>query len=89
MRWTISRTDAFVRQAARLVKRDPALRTPIARSIERLAENPAHPGLRVKRLQSLPGKWEARVNAAVRIVFSLDGNEIRLEAIGRHDDVLP
>ncbi len=85
----IRRTDAFIKQTARLLKGDPRLGNAIAECLERLVTSPRPPGLRVKRLQSLAGKWETRVNRNIRIIFSLEEDGILLEAIGSHDDVLP
>lgn len=89
MNWKISRTEAFVRQAAMLVKKDPPLRGVIAKAVDRLRTDPRHPGLRVRRVQSLPGQWEARVNDDIRIIFSTEQDEILLQTVCHHDDVLP
>lgn len=84
----ISRTEAFARAYRKLTARDPDLQARVDRAIRRLAEDPGHPGLHIHPVRSWPGCWEARVNDAVRIIFTRDGDEIILLMIGKHD-VLP
>jgi len=58
----------------------------LARKLELLAENPAHPSLRSKRIQGSNGLFECSVNMDVRIIWYYEGNKmIVLVDVGHHD----
>jgi hypothetical protein len=61
-----------------LSKKPAAMQAAVAECLTRLAENPAHPGLRVHRMQGIKGVWEAYVDKANRITFERDGDTITL-----------
>ena len=51
-----------------------------------LAENPAHPSLRTKRIQGSDGLFECSVNMDIRIIWYYEGDiMIILVDIGHHD----
>lgn len=51
-----------------------------------LAENPAHPSLRVKRIQGTRDLWECSVNMDIRIIWYYEGDQIIVILdIGHHD----
>lgn len=60
----------------------------VDRALRLLAENPRHPGLRVKAVQGTEGIWEARASDTVRLTFEIQGDTITLRNVGRHDEVL-
>lgn len=45
------------------------------------------PSLRCKRLRGVGNVWQVRASRALRITFSLDGNEVHLRANCTHDQV--
>ena len=54
--------------------------------LELLAENPAHPSLRTKRIQGSDGLFECSVNMDVRIIWYYEGDKmIILVDVGHHD----
>jgi len=88
--WRLSRTDAFVRTARRLVKRDPQLSDPLAADLAQLEGDPHHPRLKLHALRGqLEGLWAARVTYRIRVVVVLheEQREITLVDIGTHDEV--
>lgn len=50
-----------------------------------LVTNPRHPSLRLKRVQSTGGIWEARVNRAYRMTLEIVGEICILRRVGTHD----
>jgi len=86
------RTGAFIRAAKHLVKRTPEVAEPLARALERLADDAADPRLKTHKLKGdLDGCWACSVGYDVRVVFRLvdhQGSEaILLESVGTHDEV--
>lgn len=66
----------------------PEQRT-VAKKLELLIQNPFHPSLRTKKVQSLTDVFECSVNMAIRILWKYkDGTLILLLDIGRHS-ILP
>ena len=58
----------------------------IKNKLEILAQNPAHPSLRTKRIKGTLSLWEMSVNMDIRIIFEFDGETIIiLVDIGHHD----
>jgi len=50
-----------------------------------LLSKPDHPSLNRKKMQGLPGIWEARVTKAYRFTFQVEGDLYILRNIGTHD----
>lgn len=70
-------------------KKDPARQKAVESAIRKLAADPTHPGLRVKRVQSAAGVvYEASVNMAIRMTFHWEGDKIVLRNNCKHEDVL-
>lgn len=69
----------------RLRKKTPHLQAAILECIDRLADDPRHPGLRVHRVQGIAGVWEAYVDLANRVTFHWDGDAIVLRNHCNHD----
>ena len=55
------------------------------RSLRFLLEDPAHPSLRVKRVQGTESIWEMSVTMNYRITFEITEERIVLRRIGTHD----
>jgi mRNA-degrading endonuclease RelE of RelBE toxin-antitoxin system len=55
------------------------------KQLERLAEDPQHPSLNVKKMQDPRNIWEARVTKGYRLTFQLDGEICILRRLGTHD----
>lgn len=60
----------------------------VKRALRLLADNPRHPGLRVKRVQGTDRIWEARAGLSVRLTFEIEGDGIVLRNVGAHDETL-
>ena len=58
----------------------------VARKLMILSQNPFHPSLRTKKVQSLKDVFECSVNMDIRILWTYkDGKIILLLNIGQHD----
>jgi len=60
----------------------------VRKSLLLLAENPRHPGLRVKKIQGTDGIWEARAGLSIRLTFERRDDLIVLRNVGPHDAAL-
>jgi mRNA-degrading endonuclease RelE of RelBE toxin-antitoxin system len=78
-------TDRFRRAYRTLATED---RRRVQNALRRLAENPRHPGLHVKKMQGVDGIWEARASRALRITFEMHGDVLILRNVGYHDATL-
>lgn len=58
------------------------------KALRLLAENPAHPSLRLKKIQGVHGIWEARVDRACRMTLEIHPDQYLLRNIGKHDETL-
>jgi addiction module RelE/StbE family toxin len=86
------RSAAFIRQARRLVRKNPGAGPALRSAVELLADDPFHPRLRTHKLKGkLASSWACSVAYDLRIVFELVEHEgeqaILLESIGSHDEV--
>ncbi len=58
----------------------------LMKKLELLAENPAHPSLRTKRIQGIEKLYECSVNMDIRIIWYYEGDTmIILLDVGHHD----
>ena len=78
----LARTDSFARDFRALPKK---IQTRTEKSILRLAQNPAYPSLRVKKMQGLKDIWEASMTMSYRLTFQRAGDTIILRRVGTHD----
>jgi hypothetical protein len=69
----------------RLRRKTPDLQAAIYECIDRLADDPRHPGLRVHRVQGVAGVWEAYVDQANRLTFHWEEGAIVLRNHCNHD----
>ncbi len=76
----LQRSARFTEQFQRLSKDDPRLIRQVEKTIQYLLRfPPAHPALRMKRIQGTPGICECSVNMDVRVTFEfLDPETILL-----------
>jgi addiction module RelE/StbE family toxin len=89
---TLLRSNAFIRSAKRILKRQPQLSEDLHSTLELLAADAFHPRLRTHKLKGdLQNSWACSVDYDIRIVFKFvtyDKNEaILLESIGSHEEV--
>jgi mRNA-degrading endonuclease YafQ of YafQ-DinJ toxin-antitoxin module len=92
MKRPLLRSNAFVRAARRIVRRNPQLAQDIRTSLELLSEDAFHPLLRTHKLKGkLEGSWACSAGYDLRIIFEFvqhEGSEaILLETIGTHQEV--
>ena len=79
------RTSRFKRAAKRLA---PSDQERLAKSLLLYERDPAHPSLRIKRIQGTRDIWEGRVGDAVRFTFQKIEGGILLRNVGMHDPTL-
>lgn len=86
----LQRSARFTKQFQRLSKDDPRLLRQVEKTIQYLLRfPPAHPALRMKRIQGTPGIYECSVNMDIRVTFEfLDPETILLRNIDHHDRAL-
>ena len=81
-------TNTFSRTARKFLKRNPDLKGEFERTLNQLAEDPAHPKLRLHPLKGkLAGKHAVSLTYSHRIVLVLemDEGDIVLLDVGTHD----
>jgi mRNA-degrading endonuclease RelE of RelBE toxin-antitoxin system len=79
-------TERFKKSALEL---GPEARDKLKKQIGRLAADPRHPSLRVKKIKGTGSVFEARVDRDVRFTFEFGGrHEIILRVVGPHDPTL-
>lgn len=59
----------------------------ILECIERLADDPSHPGLHTHPVQSFPGVFSSRVDRSNRVTWQWEGGVIVMRNHCNHDDV--
>ena len=71
------------------VKLHPAIREKIDKALKLLAENPRHPSLQTKPVQSFKGIYEARVDINFRMTYErLPDDVLLIRFVALHDDAL-
>ena len=60
----------------------------VRKALALLADNPRHPGLRVKKMEGGRNIWEARPSRRLRVTFEMAGETIIMRNVGEHDSVL-
>ena len=79
-----SRTTRGFREAYAALP--PELREQVRRSYRLFRENPAHPGLRFKKIDEAANIYSARVGLGCRVLGKLKGSEIVWFWIGSHGE---
>jgi len=90
--YLLLRSSAFVREARKLVKKQPQTAKNIQATLELLCIEPLHPRLRTHKLKgNLQDSWACSAGYDLRIIFKFVEHEktqaILLESIGTHDEV--
>ncbi|MFZ0962338.1 MAG: type II toxin-antitoxin system mRNA interferase toxin, RelE/StbE family [Terriglobia bacterium] len=86
------RSNAFVRRAKRILKRNPLASQDLQSTLELLATDCFHPRLKTHKLKGeLEGSWACSASYDLRIVFKFvpyEGSEsILLLTLGTHEEV--
>ena len=82
--------ESFIRRARKFLKKHPEIHSQYRKTLQLLELNPHHPSLRLHSLQGrLSGLSSVSINISYRIVLEMiiEGNEILLVSIGKHDQV--
>jgi mRNA-degrading endonuclease YafQ of YafQ-DinJ toxin-antitoxin module len=82
--------DSYIRRARKFLRKHPGIHKQYRKTLELLEFNPYHPSLRLHKLQGrLDGLSSVSINFSYRIVIEMiiDGDEILLVNIGKHDRV--
>jgi len=83
---TIRFSSRFTKAYAKL---PPHLQHKIDKALRLLANDPRHPSLQTKPVQSARGVYEARVDQSYRLTYErLPGDILKLRVVGRHDETL-
>ena len=90
----ISWTPKSLRAFKRLIRKNPQLRSSIAKTLKQLEDNCFHPSLRTHKLTGdLSDIWSCSIDYQYRILFEFikdperEENAILLLNIGSHDEV--
>ena len=76
-------TKAFTKSLKKLSQNEQKA---VARKLLLFAQNPYHPSLRTKKVQSLEDVFECSVNMDIRILWTYkDGKIILMLDVGHHD----
>lgn len=92
MKFVLLRSNTFVRDARKILKKHPETAPNIQNTLELLSVDPFHPRLRTHKLKGeLQGSWACSCGYDLRIIFQFvehgESQAILLEAIGTHDEV--
>ncbi len=90
MKYKLVFPESYIRRVRKFLKKHPEVHGQYRKALELLELNPYHPSLRLHSLQgNLSGLSSVSINISYRIVLELiiDGNEILLINIGKHDQV--
>lgn len=90
--FVLLRSNAFVRSARKVVKKQPKIAQNIQNTLELLCIDPFNPQLRTHKLKGdLKDSWACSAGYDLRIIFKFVEFErtqaILLESIGTHDEV--
>jgi len=82
--------ESYIGRARNFLKKHPGIHSQYRKTLELLELNPYHPSLRLHSLQGrMSGLSSVSINISYRIVieFIIEGDEILLVNIGKHDQV--
>lgn len=85
-------SNAFIRSARRLARKQPQLASDLQLTLELLAEDAFHPQLCTHKLKGkLAGSWSCSAGYDLRVVFQFVQHKsqeaVLLESVGSHDEV--
>jgi addiction module RelE/StbE family toxin len=85
---TVKPDRVFLKQANKLLKRNPNLRKTYLELYNKLAANPFDPTLHTHPLTGdLKGKYACSLTYELRVIFKLNNDIVHLLDIGTHDEV--
>jgi mRNA-degrading endonuclease YafQ of YafQ-DinJ toxin-antitoxin module len=92
MKRTLIRSNAFIRAAKQLLRKNPQLAGDIQTALALLSDDAFNPKLKTHKLKGcLEGSWACSGGYDLRIIFEfvqLDGSEaILLQTLGTHNEV--
>ena len=90
MKYKLVFPESYIRRARKFLKKHPEIHSQYRKTLELLELDPYHPSLRLHNLKgNLSGLSSVSINISYRIVLELiiDGNEIVLINIGKHEQV--
>ena len=90
MKYKLVFPESYIRRARKFLKKHPEIQGQYRKTLELLEFDPYHSSLRLHGLQgNLSGLSSVSINISYRIVLELiiEGNEILLINIGKHDQV--
>jgi mRNA-degrading endonuclease YafQ of YafQ-DinJ toxin-antitoxin module len=90
MSFRIIYTDAYLKRAAKFIKRHPEILPQYEKTLKLLELNPSHPSLRLHRLSGpLRDLHSVSINISYRMTleFFLEDGMIVLVNVGSHDEV--
>jgi mRNA-degrading endonuclease YafQ of YafQ-DinJ toxin-antitoxin module len=82
--------ESYIKRARKFLKKRPEIHSQYRKTLELLELNPYHPSLRLHSLHGrMSGLSSVSINFSYRIVleFIIEGDEILLVNIGKHDQV--
>jgi mRNA-degrading endonuclease YafQ of YafQ-DinJ toxin-antitoxin module len=82
--------ESYLRRARKFLRKHPEIHSQYRKALELLELDPTHPSLRLHRLQGrLSDLASVSINMKYRIVieFVIQGEEILLVNVGKHDQV--
>jgi mRNA-degrading endonuclease RelE of RelBE toxin-antitoxin system len=81
-------TQEFAKRFEKTYRKLPdALQRQVDKTITRLIEDPAHPGLNVHPIKDALFYWEAYVNRGDRLIYRPEGTHLIVVDVVRHDDI--
>ncbi len=76
----------FQKQTKKLVKKNPQLRTKIAKTLKLLSADISRPSLRLHKLAG-ENNWSVSVTGDIRIIIHFSGDKVFCTRIGTHNEV--
>ncbi len=84
----ISATPSFLRQANKLFKKTPDVRSRFEQAINKMISDPHEPSLKTHKLKGdLKAFWSCSITYEIRLRFKIADDTIELIDIGTHDEV--
>jgi mRNA-degrading endonuclease YafQ of YafQ-DinJ toxin-antitoxin module len=90
MKYKLVFPESYIKRARKFLKKHPEIHGQYRKTLELLEFDPHHPSLRLHSLHgNLSGLSSVSINISYRVVLELmiEGNEILLINIGKHDQV--
>ena len=90
MKYKLVFPESYIRRARKFLRKHPEIHGQYRKCLELLELDPYHPSLRLHSLRgNLDGLSSVSINISYRIVLELiiEGNEILLINIGKHEQV--